>query len=220
MKEFELIPGVKPPISTTRPRKNEKPNRTSLLVESSISSRPSWGRSSIRRSWLRLLFSATPVVLCPLVALSAFITLSHFDGSLLRFIGAVYDDGVLAVFGAYGPRFTGKGAFAYLCWIGLQAGLSRYLPGPINTGQRTPAGHLLSYRTNGLQAWIITHVLYIGLCLLGVLDPAFVPQNWGGLVAAMNLTGFLVSTLAYIKAYTKPTHPEDRKFSGMSLLVL
>jgi 7-dehydrocholesterol reductase len=30
----------------------------------------------------------------------------------------------------------------------------------------------------------------------------------------MNLAGFLLSLLAYLKAYLMPTHPEDRKFSG------
>lgn len=217
MKDFELISPAFP--STAHTRKQEKPPRANLIVDSPVTTRTSWGRSSIRRSWIRSLFSATPVALCPLVAVSCFITLSQFDGHLSRFIAAVQEDGALAVFSAHGPRFTAKGTFLYLCWIILQAGLARYLPGSISTGQRTPAGHLLAYRTNGLRAWIITHVLYAGLCWLGVLDPAFVPRNWGGLVAAMNLTGFAVSAFAYMKAYIQPTHADDRKFSGMWLRI-
>lgn len=216
MEHFELLSGVNTPVfSTTHSRKREKPARTGLLVDSQIPSRPGWGRSSIRRSWLRSLISAAPVVLCPLVAVSCFITLSEFNGCLSKFITAVHDDGAFAVFSAHRPRFSVKGTLLYICWIVLQAGFSRYLPGPIYTGQRTPAGYLLAYRTNGLRAWVITHALYACLCWFGFLDPGFVPRNWGGLVAAMNLTGFVVSAFAYLKAYSKPTHPDDRKFSGM-----
>lgn len=189
----------------------------SLLADSTISNRITWGRSSIRRSWLRSLFSASPVWLAPLIALSFFITLSQFDGSLFKFVAAVLQEGFLTVFNAHGPQFSLKGTLAYVCWIALQAALFQYLPGPTNTGQRTPAGRLLAYRTNGLWAWIFSHCLFAALCWSGLLDPGFVPRNWGGLVAAMNLAGFLLSAFAYAKAYLMPTHPDDRKFSGTFL---
>ena len=115
----------------------------------------------------------------------------------------------------YGPRLTIKGVLAVICWVGLQALLFRYLPGDTHKGQLTPAGYLLSYRINGLSAWIITHVLYIVLSLVGVLDPGFIPRNWSSLIGAMNLAGYAISTFAFVKAYIMPTHPEDRKFSGM-----
>ena len=186
-----------------------------LLADSSLPNTLTWGRSSTHRSWIRSLVSASPVWLAPLTTLSFFVTLSHFDGSLSKFVAASFEEGFLPVLTGHGPHLSLKGTIAYTCWIVLQAGLYQYLPGPINTGQRTPAGRLLAYRTNGLWAWIITHVLYIALCWLGVLDPGFIPRNWGGLVAAMNLAGFLLSAFALVKAYLKPTHPDDRKFSGM-----
>ena len=187
----------------------------SLLADSPFPNKITWGRSSIRRSWLRSSFSATPVWLAPLIALSFFITLSQFDGSLSKFVEAVIQEGFFPLIIAHGPQFSIKGTLACMSFIALQAALYHYLPGPINTGQRTPAGHLLAYRTNGLWAWVVTHILFIALCWFGVLDPGFVPRNWGGLVAAMNLTGFLISSLAYAKAYLMPTHLHDRKFSGM-----
>ena len=186
----------------------------SLLADSRIPSKLAWGRSSAHRSWLHSLFSAAPVWFAPLVALSFFITLSQFDGSLSKFTAAVLQDGLLPVLVSHSPRFSFKGTLAVTCWIFLQAALFHFLPGPMNTGQRTPAGHLLAYRTNGLWAWIVTHLLFATLCWYGVLDPGFVPRNWGGLVAAMNLAGFLVSAFAYVKAYLMPTHSDDRKFTG------
>lgn len=190
-----------------------------LLADSPFPNTITWGRSSSRRSWLRSLFSASPVWLAPVIALSFFVTLSQFDGSLSKFAAAGLREGFLPLFIAHGPRLSLKSTLAYVCWIALQAALFQYLPGPINTGQRTPAGRLLAYRTNGLSAWIITHALYIALCCFGVLDAGFIPRNWGGLVAAMNLAGFLISAIAYAKAYIMPTHLDDRKFSGMSVIV-
>ena len=189
--------------------------KLSLLADSPFPKKLTWGRSSLHRSWLHSLFSASPVWLAPLTALSCFVTLSQYDGSLSKFIAAVLQEGLLPVLNAHGPKFSLKGTLAYAGWIALQAALFQCLPGPINTGQRTPAGHLLAYRTNGLWAWVITHVLYAALCWFGFLDPGFVPRNWGGLVAAMNAAGFLLSAFAYAKAYLMPTHPDDRKFSGM-----
>ena len=193
--------------------------KLSLLADSSLPNTLTWGRSSTRRSWLRSLFSASPVWLAPVTALSFFVTLSRFDGSLSNFVAAGLQEGFLPVLMGNGPQLSLKGTIAYGCWIALQAALFQWLPGPINTGQRTPAGRLLAYRTNGLSAWIFTHVLFIILCSFGVLDPGFIPRNWGGLVAAMNLVGFLLSALAYAKAYLVPTHPDDRKFSGMFLFL-
>ena len=189
--------------------------KLSLLADSPFPNKITWGRSSIRRSWLRSLFSATPVWLAPLIAFSFFITLSKYDGSLSKFVAAVLQEGALHVFKAHGPHFSSKGTLACICWIALQAALFQYLPGPVNTGQRTPAGHLLAYRTNGLLAWIVTHVLYIALCWFDFIDPGFVPRNWAGIFAALNLVGFFISSFAYVKAYLMPTHPEDRKYSGM-----
>ena len=187
----------------------------SRLTDSSFPKKATWGRSSAHRSWLHSLIAAAPVWLAPLLALSCFITLSQFDGSLSKFADAVLQEGFLPVLVKYGPRFSSKGTLGVACWISLQVALFQLLPGPINTGQRTPAGHLLAYRTNGLWAWIITHFLFATLCWFGVLDPGFVPRNWGGLVAAMNLAGFLISAFAYAKAYLMPTHSDDRKFTGM-----
>lgn len=190
-----------------------------LLADSSLPNKLTWGRSSTRRSWLRSLFSASPVWIAPLTALSCFVTLSRFDGSLSKFVAAGLQEGFLPILIRYGPQLSFKATLAYTCWISLQVALFQYLPGPINTGQRTPAGRLLAYRTNGLWAWIVTHVLFIALCSFGVLDPGFIPRNWGGLVAVMNFIGFLLSALAYAKAYLMPTHADDRKFSGTFVLL-
>ena len=174
----------------------------------------SWGRAGVRRSWLYSFFSAMPVFLAPVALLSAFITLQRFDGNLSAFVTAVTQAGFLNMLSELGPAFSVKGLLAWVGWLSLQAALYCSLPGLTQTGQRTPAGHLLDYKINGLSAWLLTHVLYAGLCWYGLVDPAFVPRNWSGLVAAMNATGILLSMFAYVRAHVSPTHEADRKFSG------
>lgn len=179
-----------------------------------------WGRTGFGRSWIRSFIAASPCFLAPLTSISVFITLAQYDASFSLFAEAVMKEGFWSICIQYGPRLTLKGVLAVICWVGLQALLFRYLPGDTHKGQLTPAGYLLSYRINGLSAWIITHVLYIVLSLVGVLDPGFIPRNWNSLIGAMNLAGYVISTFAFIKAYMMPTHPEDRKFSGTLLYLL
>jgi 7-dehydrocholesterol reductase len=173
-----------------------------------------WGRTGVGRSWLGSLIASAPVVLAPLTSICVFITLTTFAGSFSAFAVAVANEGFLSICIRYGPQITVKGVSAVACWVGLQALLFIYLPGETQTGQYTPAGHLLKYRMNGLAAWATTHVVYGVLCGLGLLDPGFIPRNWSSLIAAMNIAGLLISALAFVKAYLMPTHPEDRKFSG------
>ncbi|KAF4968707.1 hypothetical protein FZEAL_10348 [Fusarium zealandicum] len=176
-----------------------------------------WGRTGVGRSWLRSLIAASPAILAPLASISVFITLAQFDGSFSSYGRAVMKEGLWDICARYGPQISRKGMLAVVAWVGLQALLFRYLPGKVQNGQYTPAGYLLSYRINGLSAWVITHVLYGVLSWLGVLDPGFIPRNWSSLIGAMNLAGFVITAFVFVKAYVIPTHPEDRKFSGSSL---
>lgn len=185
-----------------------------LLNSKKISTQLSWGRATGGRTWFRSLLAASPVLLAPVSSLFAFVTLSRCNGSLSEFLAVGFREGFFTMLINHGPRLTLKASAAYGLFILLQAVLFLWLPGPTNSGQRTPAGHLLTYRTNGLSAWVVTHVVYVVLCWYGLLDPGFIPRNWSGLVAAMNLVGFLVTAFAFVKAYAFPTHAEDRKFSG------
>lgn len=171
--------------------------------------------SSVRSPWLLSALAAIPLFVAPLITASFFITILQFEGSLARFVTAGFEQGFLEIIIAHGPRLSLKSTIAYACYVVLQAALFKFLPGPINTGQRTPAGYLLTYRTNGLYAWVVTHALYAVLCWFELLDPGFVARNWSGIFMAMNLFGYLVAILAYGKAYLTPSHPEDRRFNSM-----
>ncbi|KAH7177058.1 ergosterol biosynthesis ERG4/ERG24 family-domain-containing protein [Dactylonectria macrodidyma] len=173
-----------------------------------------WGRTGLERAWLGTLVAASPCFLAPLTSICVFITLAQYEGSFAQFGEAALEEGFWSLCVQYGPQLTFKGILAVVCWIGMQALLFRYLPGEMQNGQYTPAGYLLSYKINGLYAWVVTHIFLAGLCYFGILDPGFIPRNWSSLIGAMNLAGISISALAFIKAHFTPTHAEDRKFSA------
>ena len=82
-------------------------------------------------------------------------------------------------------------------------------------GQLTPAGNLLEYRVNGLLAWQLTVALTAVGAFMGYLDLCMIADHWEGLLVVINVYGFFLSALAYLKAYLAPSHAGDRKFSGM-----
>ncbi|KAF4965391.1 hypothetical protein FSARC_6805 [Fusarium sarcochroum] len=202
----------------TRPRKRIPIEPKGLATESqTLTDADVWGRAGLGRSWLRSLVGASPLLLAPIASISIFITLAQYEGSLSLFADAVQKHGFWTICAQYGPQITFKGIAAVICWVGVQAVLYCYLPGEEHKGQYTPAGHLLTYKINGLSAWFVTHLLYGVLSWLGILDPGFIPRNWSSLIGAMNLAGFGISALAFVKAYVMPSHREDRKFSGSLL---
>ncbi|PVH73573.1 ERG4/ERG24 ergosterol biosynthesis protein [Cadophora sp. DSE1049] len=114
----------------------------------------------------------------------------------------------------YAPRPDHTVTLWYFAWLVFQIVLFQYLPSKISTGQLTPAGHRLEYRTNGLLAWFVTHVLFGAAVAVGIVDAAVIARNWGSLLVVANLTGFLLTGIVYVKARVWPTYEKDSKFSG------
>jgi len=92
--------------------------------------------------------------------------------------------------------------------------LPRYRGGRIK-GSVTPAGNRHTYQINGLQAWVVAHLLFLfGIIYLGWFSPTIVFDNWGGILWVANIIGYSLAIFVFIKAYFFPSHPNDRKFSG------
>lgn len=78
----------------------------------------------------------------------------------------------------------------------------------------TPAGYVLPYKVNGLNAYILTHVLFLLGVYFEVFPGSVIYDNWGGLLVGANIYGFVLTLFCFAKAYLFPSHSEDRKFSG------
>lgn len=166
-----------------------------------------WGRKVQASGWTAF-GSLFLVVGCPLWLFWNWIGLEFFDGSYVSEIAALRQDGIRLFCSQYLPRPSMDASLGYLVWLLFQAALYQYLPGPISTGQLTPAGNLLKYKTNGFLAWIVTHAVAIGAALLGFLDLTIIADYWEGLLVAMNVYGIILHTLCLIKGFVAPSYVE------------
>ena len=172
-----------------------------------------WGRKT-EATWATAAGSLALVLVCPVWIVANWVTLEYFDGSLSSMLSALYSDGLTSFTQQYAPRPSKEASIGYAGWLAFQGALYSLLPGPISTGQVTPAGNLLKYKTNGLLAWVTTHLLTMLAALIDVLDLSLIANHWEGLVIAVNVYGVLLAAFAQIKAHVAPSHPNDRKFSG------
>ena len=126
-------------------------------------------------------------------------------------------EGPILFFWNRGPKQDYQVHLYFGAWLLYQAALYQFLPTKLGVGQLTPAGHLLKYRTNGLLAWVITHVVFGVWALHGCVDAAIIARNWEPLIVTTNVFGFALAGFAYFKAHLFSTHEGDRKFSGKLL---
>ncbi|KAM5363359.1 hypothetical protein ACJA88_013554 [Fusarium oxysporum] len=152
----------------------------------------------------------------PSLTVLGWIAFEYFGGSLLNALGEMHKVGFLCFLKYYGPAPNGIVAVAYVGWVLFQALLYTVLPG-MSTGQLTAGGELLHYNTNGLSAWAITVSIFTLLWLTGAVDPSIIARYWGSLIIVFNSYGYILSVIAYVKAYHAPSHSRDRTFSGSAL---
>lgn len=99
-------------------------------------------------------------------------------------------------------------------FVVLQAALYKFIPGPWHTGQYTPGGHLLQYKTNGSTTFIVTYILFWLGTTFGAFQASLIASDFSTLVLASNTWGLVLTILAYMKACKSPTNLEDRVFTG------
>jgi 7-dehydrocholesterol reductase len=175
---------------------------------------PAWGRFA-GNEWLTVLGCAAIVVFCPLLAVLSWVCLENFDGALFPTLYSFITTHPVEFVRIHFPRPSRGASVAYVAWLLFQAALYAWVPSPVGYGQRTPAGHLLPYRVNGIHAWVITHAMAVAATMAGALDPAIIAKNWPGLLVAANVYGYILAIFSYVKAHLFPTHEDDRKFSGV-----
>lgn len=124
------------------------------------------------------------------------------------------------------PGLTRVAAQLYAVWVSFQVLLYMGLPdfchkilpgyvGGVQEGAITPAGIINKYQINGLQAWLITHLLWFANeYFLGWFSPTIIFDHWIPLLWCTNILGYAVSTFAMIKGYCFPTNAKDCKFTG------
>lgn len=102
---------------------------------------------------------------------------------------------------------TGSGAGGW----GPQKGAGNRYSGQTAPLSRLPsAGAVNKYEVNGLQAWLLTHLLWFANAhLLSWFSPTIIFDNWIPLLWCANILGYTVSTFAMVKGYLFPTDARE-----------
>lgn len=184
-----------------------------------------WGRAS-EVSLSSFLSCLVLLTTSPLLVFYFYLSAFHFDCSLIAPIEAIYANKIsLSSLFLLVPLPSFQAIALFGLWLLLQVVLAiipdylhRIIPsyqGGERFGSVTPAGFSHKYNINGLQAWVVSHVLFI-VCAFGLgwFSPTIIFDNWGSLLSVVNVFGFLLAIFVYVKAYFFPTFAQDRKFSG------
>jgi 7-dehydrocholesterol reductase len=183
-----------------------------------------WGRAWNADTY-KVATSLLILTTTPLMVFYFYISAFHFDCSLFLPIQQIVEGQLtLSEFLALLPPFSWGSALLFLGWVSFQIGLA-ILPDGIHRlfptykggsilGSITPGGLRLSYNINGLQAWLISHLLFLLAAFwFGWFSPTIIFDHWGTLLWIVNGMGFSLAIFAYVKAYWFPSFPQDRKFS-------
>jgi len=182
-----------------------------------------WGRnvkpSLIDRITVLSMFVFSPIF----VLLFYVVNYGNYNKSFGMFFYSVYLGDYESIIESL-PSFE-LGVFAWcVYWIIFQLALAA-LPdcihyilkcyrGGTQTGQLTPGSHVLIYNINGLQAWCITHAIFLMGYYVGNINPMAIIEKWGQILFSMVIISYSLAFLVYIKALFFSSHPKDNKITG------
>jgi len=184
-----------------------------------------WGRTS-DVSLISYLGTLGILLFTPFMVFYFYVAVMSFGGSLWEPAALMMSGKMtLGEFWTLCPSLSGTAFLIFGVWFLLQVCfyylpdiLHAFLPNYVGgncLGAVTPAGNQLRYNINGLQAWCLSHLLFLmATALLGWFSASIIFDNWGGLLWVVNIVGYAVAIFAFVKAYYFPSHPQDRKFSG------
>ncbi|MFK4625668.1 phosphatidylethanolamine N-methyltransferase family domain-containing protein [Bradyrhizobium diazoefficiens] len=163
----------------------------------SITSRPPNGmRDALRYTVIPLVFMFT----LPSATIVTWLIVAHFDGSIVAFASAPLGK----IFQLW-PRPDWTAVCIISVWVVLQTFLLRSLPGRLHVGPATPAGAHVTYRLNGVPAFLVTIVcFYLGAYHFAWFPPTIVYDHFGAVLMTCNLMALLCSFLLYFKGLRMP----------------
>jgi 7-dehydrocholesterol reductase len=138
----------------------------------------------------------------PTLTILLWIIVRHFDGSVLAFPAAASVERVIQLW----PWPSTTAVLIVAAWVALQTFLLVALPGRRHVGPVTPAGDRVSYRLNGIAAFLTTLVcFYLAAWQLRWFPPTIVYDRFGEILMTSTLVAVLCSVLLYVKGSRAPS---------------
>lgn len=86
--------------------------------------------------------------------------------------------------------------------------------GGIQHGSLSPGGYIYKYNINGLQAWIISILLFISAVYFDLISATYIYDSWDSILLVLASMAYILTFVAYLKAHFKPTNHRDCKFTN------
>nr|XP_028584701.1 7-dehydrocholesterol reductase-like isoform X2 [Podarcis muralis] len=213
------------PMAAGRQTQFSEGGKSKSVMNGAGTSQGQWGRAW-KVDWFSLACVIFLLLFAPFIVYYFIMSCDQYSCSLTKpAIDLVTGKASLLDIWHKTPPLTWKAATLYASWVIFQVFLymlpdfcHKFIPyfrGGVQEGAVTPAGAVLKYEVNGLQAWLITHILWFANAYhFHWFSPTIIFDNWIPLLWCANILGYAVSIFVMIKAYYFPTNAEDRKFTG------
>lgn len=161
----------------------------------------------------KTLFPLLLILFTPPMAILMWYTNTTLDGSLLKLWDVFQRDGVFATLARiWGPIFFGTPlAWKMIALFSIvQLLLMKILPGKIVEGPITPKGNIPLYRANGVAAFTFTISLFLlSSYVFKIFSPTIVYDNFGPLIASLNIFSLCFCLFLYFKGRLKPSSTDS-----------
>jgi 7-dehydrocholesterol reductase len=131
---------------------------------------------------------------------------AKMDGDFLAFGKLLIEEGFWNVMRNIWPNCWDPVAWKLIAgFFAFELLLMRLLPGKTCTTTLTPKGNLPVYTANGMQAYFVTLIVFLGLTYFGYIRPALVYDKFGEILASLNIFALFFCTLLLIKGHVAPS---------------
>ncbi|KAI3832882.1 hypothetical protein MKW92_019881 [Papaver armeniacum] len=120
----------------------------------------------------------------------------HADGSAVQTFDYLTQNGLQGLVDIW-PRPTAMAWKIIACYAAFEALHQLALPGKRVEGPISPAGNVPVYKANGMLAYAVTLVTYIGLWWFGIFNPAIVYDYLGEIYSAVIFGSLFFCVLLY-----------------------
>ncbi|KAF6149871.1 hypothetical protein GIB67_008592 [Kingdonia uniflora] len=146
--------------------------------------------------------------LCPPFVILLWHTMVHANGSISQTCDYLMQNG-LQGFKDIWPKPTATAWKIIACYGVFEAVLQLFLPGKRFEGSISPEGNRPVYKANGLQAYAVTLVTYLGLWWFGIFNPAIVYDHLGEIFSALIFGSFAFCIFLFIKGHLAPSSTDS-----------
>ncbi|CAN1780001.1 7-dehydrocholesterol reductase [Linum perenne] len=146
--------------------------------------------------------------LCPPFVILLWYTMVHADGSISQTWDYLAQTGLKGLVEIW-PKPTATAWKIIGCYAAFEAALQLLLPGKTVEGPISPKGNRPVYKANGVLAYAVTMVTYVGLWWFGIFNAATVYDHLGEIFSALIFGSLIFCVFLYIKGHVAPSSTDS-----------